>query len=227
MTDLKNKFDALVARMQTNESKEAALSLFKATPEELAQAYKRGITPRTSTSSPLRIDSIKLGYGDAAIGMTICPGKQGPSSYGGPWQRDLVTDIEVIRSWGCSILLTFMEPGELESYHVAHLGDIAAAAGIRWVHIPITDGDPPDGRFEAVWPVIGREVVMALRAGKRIVINCRGGLGRTGTIACLLLIELGENPQTALDRVRATRPGSVETKAQEAFVLAYSPGSNS
>lgn len=95
MTDLKNKFDALVARMQTEESKDAARSLFKATPQELAQSYKRGITPRTSTSSPLRIDSIKLDYGDAAIGMTICPGKQGPSTYGGPWQRDLVADMDL------------------------------------------------------------------------------------------------------------------------------------
>ncbi len=76
MTDLKNKFDALVAKMQTEESKEAARSLFRATPQELAEAYKRGITPRTSLTSPLRIDSIGLNIGDAAIGMTICPGSR-------------------------------------------------------------------------------------------------------------------------------------------------------
>lgn len=222
MKDLQNKFDALLARMRTPKAVEAAKSLFSATPKELAEAYKRGVTPRTSISSPLRIDSIGLDYGDAAIGMTICPGKQGPSTYGGPWKRDLGADIAVIREWGCSILLTFMEPGELESYRVTNLGDVAAAAGIRWIHIPITDGDPPDDRFEAVWPVISREVVMALRSGKRIVINCRGGLGRTGMIACLLLIELGEAPQKALEQVRAVRPDTVETNAQEAFVLSYS-----
>ncbi len=135
--------------------------------------------------------------------------------------RNLETDIEVIRKWGCSILLTFMEPGELESYHVSNLGDVAAAAGIRWIHIPITDGDPPDERFEASWPVVGREVFAALQSGKRIVINCLGGLGRTGMIACLFLIESGKRPREALELVRMTRPGSVETPAQESFIFGY------
>jgi len=212
--------------MRTPKAVEAAKGLFSATPKDLAEAYRRGVTPRTSITSPLRIDSIDLDYGGAAIGMTICPGKQGPSTYGGPWKRDLGVDIAVIREWGCRILVTVMEPGELESYHVSNLGDVAAAAGIRWIHIPITDGDPPDDRFETVWPVVGRDIVLALLAGKRIVINCRGGLGRTGMIACLLLIELGRAPQHALDLVRAKRPNTVETAAQEAFVLSYLPRIN-
>lgn len=219
---IKNKFDALVARMRRPESIEGALSLFSATTQELAEAYKRGITPRTSITSPLRIDAITLNFGEAAIGMTICPGKQGPSGNGGPWARDLGVDIEVIRAWGGIILLTVMEPSELESYHVTNLGDVAAAAGIRWIHIPITDGHPPDERFDVIWPTVSRHMVDTLRGGNKVVINCLGGLGRTGMIACLLLIELGEASQTALERVRLARPGTVETAAQEAYVLGYS-----
>jgi hypothetical protein len=34
------------------------------------------------------------------------------------------------------------------------------------------------------------------------------------------LIELGMPPKTAIERVRAARPGAIETRAQEEYVLA-------
>ena len=55
--------------------------------------------------------------------------------------------------------------------------------------------------------------------GESVVVHCRGGLGRTGLIAVRLLVELGESPVSALVRVRAARPGAVETVEQEKYVL--------
>ena len=52
-----------------------------------------------------------------------------------------------------------------------------------------------------------------------MLVHCRGGLGRAGTIAARLLIELGIEPATAIERVRAVRPGAIETRAQEEYVL--------
>jgi len=53
-----------------------------------------------------------------------------------------------------------------------------------------------------------------------VLIHCTGGLGRSGMIAARLLVELGEEPRLAMQRVRAARPGAIETAAQEAYVLA-------
>jgi len=47
-----------------------------------------------------------------------------------------------------------------------------------------------------------------------------GGLGRSGIIAARLLVELAEDLRAAMQRVRAARPGPIETAAQEASVLA-------
>ena len=47
-----------------------------------------------------------------------------------------------------------------------------------------------------------------------------GGLGRSGMIAARLLVELGEEPRAAIQRVRQVRPGAIETAAQEDYVLA-------
>lgn len=221
MKTLENKLRALYKSMQSEGANKAFEDLLNATPEQLTEAYRRGITPRTSVTSPLRIDAIDLHVGNAAIGMTLCPGKQGPSEYGGPWLRDLTIDMAVLKDWGCKALLTLMEPEELQWFNVLNIGEIAEGMGIKWYHLPITDGDPPDQRFIAAWPVIGRELLSFLKNGDRVVVHCRGGLGRTGTVACLLLMEFGTSPQEALEMVRSCRPGCVETLAQEQFIKEY------
>lgn len=212
--------------MKTKKSKRATRGLSPETPKKPAEADRRDITPRTSVTSPLYIDAVNIKDGHGVIGMTLCPGKQGLSNFGAPWQRDLAADMEVIRAWGCQALLSVMEDEEFERFHVTNLREAATAAGIKWHHIPIADGYPPDKRFDSLWPTLGWPLMADLLADKRIVVHCRGGLGRTGVIACLLLIELGYLQKRALKLVRTIRPGTVQTAVQEAYVLGYTPRLN-
>jgi ADP-ribosyl-[dinitrogen reductase] hydrolase len=55
--------------------------------------------------------------------------------------------------------------------------------------------------------------------GGSILIFCRGRLGRTGTIAARLLVELGMDAERAIDAVRSVRPGAIETREQALYVL--------
>lgn len=153
--------------------------------------------------------------------MTICPGKQGDSQYGSAWNRDLAIDLEVIRTWGASVLVTAMESEEMQRVGVGQLGSAATQARLQWIHLPMTDGAVPDERLDRIWPIAAPTILKVLSDGGRVVIHCRGGLGRTGMVASMLLIELGKSPRDALDIVRRTRPGTVETEDQEAFVLNY------
>lgn len=45
-----------------------------------------------------------------------------------------------------------------------------------------------------------------------------GGLGRAGTIAARLLVELGIESATAIAKVRKVRPDAIENSRQERFV---------
>lgn len=153
--------------------------------------------------------------------MTICPGKRGHSQYGSNWDRDLIADLDAIRKWDASVLLTLMEFDELTRLGVTGLDTAAIKAGLHWLHIPITDGAVPDHRFENAWPGLAPNLVRHLAAGNRIVVHCRGGLGRTGLVTSLLLVEFGYEPSAAMDEVRVARPGTVETRQQEEYVLSY------
>ena len=98
------------------------------------------------------------------------------------------------------------------------LGDVAEAAGLEWHWLPIRDVHAPDERFERLWTYSGHILRRKLASGERIVLHCRGGLGRTGTVAARLAIECGVAPEEALLRVRKARPRTVES-GQESYVL--------
>jgi len=71
------------------------------------------------------------------------------------------------------------------------------------------------------WPTLKIELMDELSSGKNIFIHCMGGLGRTGVVAAMLLIEAGYSANQAITAVRSSRPHTIETSAQEDFVYGY------
>jgi ADP-ribosyl-[dinitrogen reductase] hydrolase len=65
------------------------------------------------------------------------------------------------------------------------------------------------------------DLAAALRAGATVVVHCRGGLGRSGTVAAACLVRLGLSHAKAMSAVREARPGAIEVQRQEAWVRRY------
>jgi ADP-ribosyl-[dinitrogen reductase] hydrolase len=174
---------------------------------------------RTSITHPLQIATLPVGENGGRIGITFCPGKVDRSSVGGPWDRDLVADIAAVREWGASSVLTLLEPHEFDLLSVQGLPDAVRDAGLLWLHAPIPDVSVPGPAFEAAWRTVRSRLLNDLREGRSVVVHCRGGLGRAGTVAAKLLVMMGEDPSRAVEQVRSVRPGAIETPEQEAYVL--------
>lgn len=183
---------------------------------------------RTSISHPLQIGTISLANG-GRIGITFCPGKKQEQSVTGSWNRDMETDLAAITAWGATHLLTLIAPWEFAELGVESLPEQAAAHGLAWHHAPILDGHAPGivphgfeaiGWFEHVWPEVLPTLDAALDRGEGVVVHCKGGLGRAGTAAALLLAhrEPGLSAEAAIQRVREARPHAVETVTQECYL---------
>lgn len=175
---------------------------------------------RSSSSHPLQIAALAV-PGGGSLGLTFCPGKCGPSLFGHMWQRDLDADLDVIHKWGARVVVTLVEGFELEALQVAALGQAVASRGMRWLHLPIVDVGVPSSAFERAWREELPVLLATLEQGGKVLVHCKGGLGRAGMVAAFLLIETGDPPEAAIRKVRAVRPGAIETTAQERYVLAY------
>ena len=98
---------------------------------------------------------------------------------------------------------------------ITRLGAEVQRRGMEWLHLPIPDVSTPGLDFEAKWPEVSERLRSRLDAGENILIHCRGGIGRSGMVAARLLCESGVDAEEAIVRVRAARPGAIETWEQE------------
>ena len=174
-------------------------------------------------AAPFLIDFVDVRSAGARIGITPCPGTSAFPSARETWQTDLAADLDVIAAWGAAAVVTLISPGEAGAPRLDELRHGIEARLMEWHHLPIRDGGVPDDVFEAAWREVGKRLHELLRGGRSILLHCLGGLGRSGMVAARLLVELGENPHVAIDRVRGARPGTIETSAQERYVLACRP----
>ena len=172
---------------------------------------------RTSQSHPLEIAAVSA-LGGGVVGVTFCPGKHQPGALTGAWARDLALDLDAIKAWGAGVLITLVTPAELIELKVERLGEAARARGLAWLHLPIPDVSTPSAEWERQWAQEREAVHDALDHGGRVVVHCKGGLGRAGTVAALILVERGLPPAEAIAAVRGVRKGALETAAQERYL---------
>ena len=174
---------------------------------------------KTSESHPIRVDAVRLRDGFGQIGITLCPGKIDSYGIAGNWERDLELDLERIRKWGATAVVSLITGEEIRDLQVQDISRAVADRHMEWWHLPIPDGQPPGPDFEKAWVHAGAAVRDRLRLGFDVLVHCKGGLGRAGTVAARLLVEFGENPDEAIRRVRAVRSqNALETRDQERHV---------
>ena len=88
--------------------------------------------------------------------------------------------------------------------------------GFEVKHIPVRDFESP--RMEQVEDFL--KFAKEIRAeGKKLVIHCDAGAGRTGTMLACYLVSKGYDAAKAIEEVRRKRPGSIETPGQEEIVV--------
>ena len=146
----------------------------------------------------------ELALGGGVLALSPMPGR------GGAYQADLRDLV----GFGPDLVLTMTTKEELASRDAAGLPDDLDAAGIGWLHLPITDFGAPDAATAALWPKASAKARAVLASGGKVLIHCMGGCGRSGMAALRLMVEAGEEPSAALKRLRVVRPCAVEMPEQ-------------
>lgn len=146
------------------------------------------------------IASIDCGSG--RLGISPLPGRGGAG----------LVDLASIARWQPNIVISMTESAEMQRHNMDDLGGLLEQFGIDWVHFPIRDFGAPEGMAD--WPALSRRLHKVLDQSGAILAHCYGGHGRSGMVLLRLMVERGEDAKAALNRLRAVRPGAVETDAQ-------------
>ncbi|EBA07477.1 protein-tyrosine phosphatase family protein [Sagittula stellata] len=123
-------------------------------------------------------------------------------------------DLDHLASWRPAMVLSLVTPGELVDAGAMNLGQNIQDKGTRWVHLAVGPGGLPSASQMEAWPTVSEQARRALLGGGRVLVNSRNGGGRCGMAVLRLMIEAGEAPDEAEERLKSVCPEAEGTAEQ-------------
>src|SRR5205823_2100312 len=126
-------------------------------------------------------------------------------------------------SWrraGVDVVVSALTEEEVAELDLTREAEWCAANGVELVTFPIADREVP-GEGKAAAALV-RRLERLLRAGMRVAIHCRQGVGRAALLAACLLAAAGVGPDVGFERIEAARGRPVpDTPEQRAWVVRF------
>jgi len=92
---------------------------------------------------------------------------------------------------------------------------------LDWIHLPIQDDAAPDNSFIQALLLQKMALMTKLSNSESIAIHCKGGSGRTGLMAAILLRIAGYSLEQAIEKVQQIRPRALTIPAHLAFLSTF------
>ena len=114
-----------------------------------------------------------------------------------PWSADR---LGALADTGVSVLVSALTTAEQQSFGFGDTVEAAAEVGMDFISFPTADDSVPRDEATRVILLSGR-LAANVRAGRFVVTQCFGGVGRSTMLACTTMVLLGVPPGDALRRV--------------------------
>ena len=140
--------------------------------------------------------------------FTPCPGTKDAS---------LHDSLAQLKAAGAAALITLMPAQELTQNNADNIGAICNELGLQWFQLPIEDDCAPEQPFEQAFAAHKAAILALLQNGQAVAIHCKGGSGRTGLMAAILMTQLGYSKADATAQVQSLRPKALGLAVHQAY----------
>lgn len=133
---------------------------------------------------------------------------------GNDWLAD---EIKKLKNYRVDEVVSLLELHEIQALELEQEAFFCAQNNISYTHFPIPDrGVPNIDQFIQLITAINT----ALKSGKKIVIHCRMGIGRTALVAAGILLLNNGDPKTVFNVLSETRTLNVpDTNEQKEWLV--------
>lgn len=153
-------------------------------------------------------DKLQLPNGGEFI-FTPCPGTK---------EASLNESLNRLKSAGARAVITLLPDSELARLSVSELGSEVTALGMEWFQLPIEDDEEPSSLFAETWSQHKATLLTLFAEKQTLAIHCKGGSGRTGLMAAILMLESGHNWEMVQSLVQSIRPKALSHPAHLRFL---------
>jgi len=168
--------------------------------------FGRLMEERIKSGGKLRVDWIDHNLiENGALGLTILPGRK-------DYSRSIDEDLLQLKNEGVEVIIPLITDDEFYHFGVDEL----LKDGFIVHRLPIMDQlVSSEQEMRSLIKFMDEQI----NSGKKVMIHCVGGLGRSGMAAASYLKYKGLTADKAIEVIRTTRgPRAVESKIQEEFV---------
>ena len=154
------------------------------------------------------------GKDNQSFGVSNCPGKHQNSLLK---KLSLKNDLNSIWNQEINCIVSLITKDELKKLDINDFDKTITEYGFEHYSVEIQDLGIPSTNQLGTFKVLTKNIIVAIKTEKKVLIHCNAGLGRSGLFAGILVKEM-TNINHPIEYIRKFRKGAIETKEQEEFI---------
>ena len=154
------------------------------------------------------------GKDNQSFGVSNCPGKHQNSLLK---KLSLKNDLNSICNQEINCIVSLITKDELKKLDINDFDKTITEYGFEHYSVEIQDLGIPSTNQLGTFKILTKNIIVAIKTEKKVLIHCNAGLGRSGLFAGILVKEMTDINHP-IDYIRKFRKGAIETKEQEEFI---------
>ena len=154
------------------------------------------------------------GKDNQSFGVSNCPGKHQNSLLK---KLSLKDDLNSIWNQEINCIVSLITKDELKKLDINDFDKTITEYGFEHYSVEIQDLGIPSTNQLGTFKILTKNIIVAIKTEKKVLIHCNAGLGRSGLFAGILVKEM-TNINHPIEYIRKFRKGAIETKEQEEFI---------